>query len=105
LRFNFSIGLAAEQRRSTPSRSASTTAILPAINPAHRVHLFEIAFDKDCGEDNECHTDMVLSGTMMDLTRREKDGKYQVLVLAHISTRKLPILEGDISLESQNCPR
>jgi hypothetical protein len=52
---------------------------LPAISPAQKIHLFGIAFDKACGEDNECHTDLALSGTLLDMTRT-RDGIYQAKV-------------------------
>ncbi|KAL7078661.1 hypothetical protein ACQ4LE_002530 [Meloidogyne hapla] len=70
LRFNFSISLRSPR---------STDVLLPAVSPYQTFHIFGIAFDKLCGDDNECHTNLVLSGALLDLSRRS-DGLYQAKV-------------------------
>ncbi|KAI3413533.1 hypothetical protein GPALN_011023 [Globodera pallida] len=67
LRFNLTV--------SVPRRDALEVLPLPVVNRDQRSHYFEIAFDKKCGEDNECHAELALEATLLDITRRE-DGIY-----------------------------
>nr|CAD2176210.1 unnamed protein product [Meloidogyne enterolobii] len=76
LRFNFSISLRKPQLTTTINNN---NVLLPAISPDQTFHIFGIAFDKLCGDDNECHTNLVLSGALLDLSKRS-DGLYQAKV-------------------------
>uniref|UniRef100_A0A915NNY2 Integrin alpha-2 domain-containing protein n=1 Tax=Meloidogyne floridensis TaxID=298350 RepID=A0A915NNY2_9BILA len=75
LRFNFSISL----RKPQLTTINNNNVLLPAISPDQTFHIFGIAFDKLCGDDNECHTNLVLSGALLDLSKRS-DGLYQAKV-------------------------
>lgn len=44
------------------------TELLPIINQKQYKHTFEISFDKKCGRDNDCHTNLVLSAVLLNMT-------------------------------------
>lgn len=49
-------------------RERRSTELLPAINKLHSEHLFNLQFDKKCGDDNDCHTDLSLSAILLNIT-------------------------------------
>ncbi|KAL3090253.1 hypothetical protein niasHS_006705 [Heterodera schachtii] len=69
LRFNLTVSV------SPNGALAQQSFPLPIIDRKKRSHFFDIAFDKKCGEDNECHSELALQAAILDITRRE-DGIY-----------------------------
>uniref|UniRef100_A0A915D5W1 Integrin alpha-2 domain-containing protein n=1 Tax=Ditylenchus dipsaci TaxID=166011 RepID=A0A915D5W1_9BILA len=65
LKFNFTVNM--RERRSVE--------LLPIINQKQAEHIFSISFDKRCGEDNDCHTDLVLNAILLNMTMKD-DGSY-----------------------------
>ncbi|KAI1721252.1 integrin alpha domain-containing protein [Ditylenchus destructor] len=61
LRFNFTVSM--KERRSAD--------LVPIINPKLSEHVFDVSFDKKCGDDNDCHTDLSLSAMLLNMTMRD----------------------------------
>lgn len=49
-------------------RERRATELLPIINQQQEEHIFDISFDKKCGQDNDCHTNLVLSAILLNMT-------------------------------------
>ena len=54
---------------------------MPIINRDQREHLFHVQFDKQCGEDNDCHTDLSLSALLLNMVC--------LFALSHLSGGKM----------------
>ena len=59
LMFNFSVNV---------QQTEKTGVLLPIVNIEKSEKTFVIDFDKECGEDNECVTDLVLQPHLMNMT-------------------------------------
>lgn len=49
-------------------REKKSTELIPVINKIHSEHIFDVSFDKKCGDDNDCHTDLSLSAILLNIT-------------------------------------
>lgn len=58
IKFNFTVAM----------RERRATELLPIINQQQDEHIFDISFDKKCGQDNDCHTNLVLSAILLNMT-------------------------------------
>jgi Integrin alpha len=59
LKFNFSATI--RERR-------SPDILLPIINEKQSEEIFTVTFDKKCGEDNDCHTDLAVIAVLLNMT-------------------------------------
>lgn len=58
LRFNFTVG----------TRDKRSAGLTPVVNEQQSQYSFDVSFDKKCGEDNDCHTDLVLRPLLVNMT-------------------------------------
>ncbi|KAE9556369.1 hypothetical protein FO519_000409 [Halicephalobus sp. NKZ332] len=57
-------------------QTEKTNQLLPIVNVEKSGKTFDIDFDKECGEDNKCLTDLVLRPHLMNMTQSES-GSYE----------------------------
>ncbi|KAI6239094.1 Integrin-alpha2 domain-containing protein [Aphelenchoides fujianensis] len=59
IRFNFTLRMATRSRRELP----------PVVRESANFHEFEATFDRKCGDDNDCHTDLSVKPILLNMTR------------------------------------
>lgn len=57
-------------------RERRSTELAPIINRRQSDELFSVPFDKRCGDDNDCRTDLTLTAILLNMTRRADDNAY-----------------------------
>lgn len=62
MRFNFTVKM---------RENAVSKEIFPIINQFESTHSFTIDFDKQCGVDNKCETDLSVQPTLLHMSRNE----------------------------------
>ncbi|KAI6201755.1 FG-GAP repeat protein [Aphelenchoides besseyi] len=63
--FNFTVRMARRSRRE----------LAPIVRDTAKFHVFETTFDRKCGDDNDCHTDLIVKPILLNMTR-DSNGTY-----------------------------